>query len=252
MTTVLSCSVALFAGCKPRNEPVEDQTNNAKQESPVQVPLIQAKTIEMKINKPEACDQDGCTQYDIQTVETNVDWINTYFAERIKKAQPMAFSVEPNQPVKMGEGSVAGLSQSSVAVRYLSQWYNVATFKIDSYSYNAGAAHGMYHTEYVNFDLSQKKRISLQDALVKGAEPKVVSQLYDANATWLSDHQIERNKLQLSDNFYYGVKGIVFVYPLYELASYAEGMTELVLPYPVSQSLFKAQYLPSLPNYKKF
>jgi len=133
----------------------------------------------------------------------------------------------------------------------LSQWYKVATFIVDSYTYSAGAAHGLYHKEFVNFDLSLQKRIALQDILIKGTERKVLDALYSANANWLNDHAITRDKLQLSDNFYYGVDGLVFVYPLYELASYAEGMPELILPYRVSQAVIKPEYLPSLPNYKK-
>lgn len=252
IATAVAISMSFLAGCKPRNEPVSDaQAVREDNNSSTSTLLIQSKTVEMKLPKSEACNTDGCTQYDIQTVETNADWINTYFEDRVKKADPVAFSTEPNEKVNLGDGSTAGLSQSSIAVRYISQWYNVATFAIASYTYNAGAAHGLYHTEYVNFDLSQKKRISLQDILVKGAEKKVLNELYDANSIWLSQHSIERDKLQLSDNFYYGANGIVFVYPLYELASYAEGMTELTLPYSVSQPLFKPQYLPSLPNYKK-
>ena len=48
---------------------------------------------------------------------------------------------------------------------------------------------------------------------------------------------------------YYGANGLVFVYPLYELASYAEGMPELVLPYYATAQLIKLEYLPSLPQY---
>ena len=59
---------------------------------------------------------------------------------------------------------------------------------------------------------------------------------------------ITRDKLQLSDNYYYGVNGIVFVYPLYELTSYAEGMPELKLPYQTAKDLIKPEYLPSLPQ----
>jgi hypothetical protein len=44
-------------------------------------------------------------------------------------------------------------------------------------------------------------------------------------------------------------KGVVFVYPLYELASYAEGMSELVLPYQQASGLIKAEYLPSFVDY---
>ena len=80
-------------------------------------------------------------------------------------------------------------------------------------------------------------------------EAKVADALYEANSNWLQQHNIERAKLQLSDNYYYGVNGIVFVYPLYELASYAEGMSELTLPYLMTKDLIKAEYLPSLPEY---
>ena len=91
--------------------------------------------------------------------------------------------------------------------------------------------------------------MALSDILVKGAEQQVLDALYDANTMWLDQHNIERSQLKLSDNFYYGANGLVFVYPLYELASYAEGMTELNLPYTELTQLVKAEYLPSLPHY---
>lgn len=245
-------SIGALTACQPRNEPVADK-DGAKQVATAQaegIPLIQSKAVPMTLTKPEACDAEGCTQYSIQTVETNVDWINQYFAERIKKADPIAFSTAPNEKVNLSEGSEAGLSQSSTAVRYISQWGHIATFALESYSYSAGAAHGMSHVEYVNFDLKAKKRLALQDVLVKGTEAKVLDGLFDANSMWLANHDIEQSKLQLSDNFYYGANGIVFVYPLYELASYAEGMSELTLPYQMAKGLFKPEYFPNLPNYE--
>lgn len=245
-------SISLLTACQPRNEPVQDSDKN-KQAAAVKtdsIPLIESKAAAMKLTKPEACDAEGCTQYSIQTVETNVDWINQYFAERIQKADPIAFSTAPNEKVNLAEGAEPGLGQSTTSVRYISQWGKIATFALESYTYTAGAAHGMYHVEYVNFDLKAKKRLALQDVLLKGAEAKVLSALYDANSMWLEEHNIERGKLQLSDNFYYGASGIVFVYPLYELASYAEGMTELNLPYQMTKGMFKPEYLPNLPNYE--
>ncbi|OTG92056.1 RsiV family protein [Acinetobacter sp. ANC 3813] len=250
MTAIFSLSV--LTACHPRNEPVNDQDPKiqAAEVKAESIPLIESKAVAMTLPKPEACDAEGCTRYSIQTVETNVDWINQYFADRIKKADPIAFSTEPNEKLNLSEGSDAGLSQSTTSVRFISQWGNIATFALESYTYTAGAAHGMYHVEYVNFDLTAKKRLALQDILVKDADRKVLSALYEANTMWLDEHNIERSKLQLSDNFYYGANGIVFVYPLYELASYAEGMTELKLPYPLVKALFKPEYLPNLPSYE--
>ena len=249
ITTILM--VGALTACHPRNEPVEDaSTTQSKQKTTQSVPLIESKSVVVNLPKPQACEAEGCTQYSIQTVETNVDWINQYFLERIKKADPIAFSPEPNEKVDLAQNLEAGVGQSTTSVRYISQWGHIATFAIESYTYAAHAAHGMSHVEYVNFDLNAKKRLALQDVLVKGADAKVLSALFDSNSIWLDNHDIERGKLQLSDNFYYGGNGIVFVYPLYELASYAEGMPELKLPYYSVKGLFKPEYLPNLPNYE--
>ncbi|TCH64365.1 DUF3298 domain-containing protein [Acinetobacter sp. ANC 4862] len=245
----VSFAALVMTGCQERPAPQTEQATTTKQEKSESIPLIQAKVVPVKLTKPEACDADGCMQYDIQTVKTNVKWIDDYFIDRIKKADPIAFSTAPNQKINTAEGANPNLSQSSTYVRFVNQQYDRATFAIQTYTYSSGAAHGMYHQEFVNFDLKTKKRLALQDILLKGTEQQVLDTLYDSNSIWLDQHSIERTKLQLSDNFYFGANGIVFVYPLYELASYAEGMTELNLPYVTLTKLVKAEYLPSLPHY---
>ncbi|WP_425917114.1 DUF3298 domain-containing protein [Acinetobacter sp. TSRC1-2] len=245
----VSFAVLMTTGCQERPAPQAEQAATTKQEKSEFIPLIQAKVVPVKLTKPEACEAEGCMQYDIQTVETKVKWIDAYFIDRVKKADPIAFSTAPNQKINTSEGANPNLSQSSTYIRFVSQQYDQATFAIQTYTYSAGAAHGMYHQEFVNFDLKNKKRLALQDILVKGAEQQVLDSLYDSNSLWLDQHSIEREKLKLSDNFYFGANGIVFVYPLYELASYAEGMTELTLPYVALTKLVKAEYLPSLPKY---
>ena len=249
----LVCTLAIgggvLAGCQPKSDVQPEAVKQQSQNKENAISAIQAKVVPVKLSKPEACDAEGCIQYDIQTVNTNLKWIDDYFIARIKKADPIAFSTEPNQKINTSDGAAPNLSQSSTYVRFVSQYYDQATFAIQSYSYSAGAAHGMYHQEFVNFDLNTKKRLALEDILVKGAEQQVLDALYDANTMWLEQHNIERSQLKLSDNFYYGANGLVFVYPLYELASYAEGMTELNLPYAAMTQLIKAEYLPSLPHY---
>jgi hypothetical protein len=239
----------LLNGCKPLNEPVVDESKQKAVVVDNKLLTIEAKVVPVQLPKLEYCKVDGCTKFNIQTVETNIPWINEYFIARIKKAEELAFSAEPNEPIDLVKHPNAGVSQSSTIARYISQFGNIVTFAIDSYSYSAGDAHGMHHTEYVNFDLKTKKRLSIHDIMVKGKEHEIVSKLYDANSLWLENHVIEKAKLQLSDNFYYGTNGLVFVYPLYELATYSEGISELTLPYRTASVLFKPQYLPSLPSY---
>ena len=244
----LLSSMLMVSACQEKPAPQAEQAATATQHA--EIPLIQAKVERVNVVKKQFCDEDGCTQYDLQTVKSNVPWLDEYFLNRIKKDVPGAFEKDQNhaQAESEAQSSPKGLNQNSIYVRFISQQNNLATFVIQTYTYAAGAAHGMYHNEYVTFDLSTQKRLALTDILKPNVETKVAEQLYDANANWLIQKDITRDKLQLSDNYYYGVNGLVFVYPLYELTSYAEGMPELKLPYQVAKDLIKAEYLPSLPQ----
>ncbi|MFW1965875.1 RsiV family protein [Acinetobacter guillouiae] len=244
----LLSSMLMVSACQEKPAPQAEQAATATQHA--QIPLIQAKVERVNVVKKQFCDEDGCTQYDLQTVKSNVPWLDEYFLNRIKKYVPGAFEKDQNhaQAESEAQSSSKGLNQNSIYVRFISQQNNLATFVIQTYTYAAGAAHGMYHNEYVTFDLTTQKRLALTDILKPNVEAKVAEQLYDANANWLIQKDITRDKLQLSDNYYYGVNGLVFVYPLYELTSYAEGMPELKLPYQVAKDLIKAEYLPSLPQ----
>ncbi len=245
----LLSAIFVLSACQEKPKPQSEQANTTAVKTE-QIPLIQAKVVRVELAKKQFCDEDGCTQYDFQTVQSNVPWIDKYFQDRIKKDVPSAFEKDQTSTeVKHdAQSSPKGLNQSTIYVRFISQQNNLATFVIQTYSYQAGAAHGMYHNEYVTFDLNTQKRLALTDILKPNVEAKVADQLYDANANWLIQKDITRDKLQLSDNYYYGVNGIVFVYPLYELASYAEGMPELRLPYQTAKDLIKPEYLPSLPQ----
>jgi len=247
---MLAAMVAV-SGCQPKSTAKDEQpasSASVKEQKQAEVPVIQAKVVPVKLPKPKVCLEDGCTEYDFQTVQTNQKWINDYFTNRIKKADPNAFANLADKPVEVPEGEPRS-SQSAIYVRYLGQNYNLATFALQTYSYSAGAAHGMSHQEFVNFDLLNKKHITVAELLKPDVEKQLVDALFDANTNWLQDHNISREKLQLSDNYYYGANGIVFVYPVYELASYAEGMTELTLPYFEAAKFIKPEYLPSVPNY---
>lgn len=249
-TTLMVSLVIMVTACQPKVEAPTDKKSATAATSPEQkkpTPYIESKTIVLTPKQPQSCDETGCTRYDFQTVETNHAWINQYFLDRIQKIEPLAFENAKNSTAKRVDEKQ--LNESSIVVRYVGQNQHLASFEMMSYTYSAGAAHGMYHKEFVNFDLKSQKRIALQDLLLPNATQKVIDGLFSTNGTWLSDHSIDPGQLQLSDNFYYGANGIVFVYPLYELASYAEGMSELNLPYFLAKDSIKPEYLPNLPKY---
>lgn len=248
---ILSLLIMVTA-CQPKGETSSDkksETATSFQQQTKISPYIESKTIVLAPKQSQSCDEAGCTRYDFQTVDTNHGWINQYFLDRIQKMEPLAFESAKKPTAQTVDEKQ--LSESSIVVRYVGQNQHLATFEMLTYSYSAGAAHGMYHQEYVNFDLKNNKRIALQDLIASGSEAKLIEALYQNNMTWLDAHSVEQAKLQLSDNFYYGANGITFVYPLYELASYAEGMSELNLPYVSVKDLIKPEYLPNLPQYAK-
>uniref|UniRef100_UPI001BDCDF08 hypothetical protein n=1 Tax=Escherichia coli TaxID=562 RepID=UPI001BDCDF08 len=80
---------------------------------------------------------------------------------------------------------------------------------MQSYSYQAGAAHGMHHQEFVTFDLNSKKRLALQDMLLTDSEAKLVRELFNHNDNWLNEEDIQRDKRRMSNKFYYGANGLV-------------------------------------------
>lgn len=240
--------VGLLSACQPQND-----INAAKSEEttkPAQVtqtlPLIEAKVRPLQLARSIACDEEGCTKYQLYSLDTNVPWISQYFDERMKKANPVAFESSKQAKPQIDENM---LSETLSDVRYVAQRGKYADFVLMYYHYPARAAHGMYHNEYITLDLATKKRVALSDIVVDKTESQLLDALYSANSMWLSDHNISREQLKLTDNYYMSAKGVVFVYPLYELASYAEGMSELVLPYQQANGLIKAEYLPSFVDY---
>lgn len=237
-------SLMLLSGCeKQSTEP--EPTTSATASSPQQVeqvPVIESKTVAVKLPQKVFCEEDECTEYDIATVETNVPWINDYFANRVRKDAPLAFKRSKKQIAS--DVAESATNSNTYVVDYLNQNNQLATFILASSTYSVGAAHGMYHREYVVFDLKTHQRVMAKDLFKPEDQSKVFDAVYQANQDWLQEHGIEAGKLQPTDNFFYSPKGIVFVYPLYELGSYAEGMTELTLPYAMTQGLIKSEYLP--------
>ena len=244
--SVLALSLGLVA-CQPQHapRPSEPQPPQPK------VVLVDSQAMEVKLARNEVCNSKGCTLYDMQSVQTNLPWIDDYFLTRLAELEPDAFASKPDVVVPDIESEKVVLEQNNQFVHYIGQRKNIAMFAIQSYSYGGQLPQSMSHHEYVNFDLDLEKRLSLQDIVIKGQEAALLKLLYDKNYAWLKQRHIELEQLKLSDNFYFSAKGLTLVYPVYELGSYVDGMTELSVPYTLLAKILKPEYLPSLPNYAK-
>lgn len=113
---------------------------------------------------------------------------------------------------------------------------DIATINIYRESYGVGAAHGLYSSEYVNIDVNSGNIIHLNDlvdtnqlgpVIVRAVEDlttnsDVLKALFDQNPERLpvpSDFTIDSTR-----------STITLVYQVYDIASYADGIQEIVLP----------------------
>ncbi|WON93855.1 MULTISPECIES: DUF3298 and DUF4163 domain-containing protein [unclassified Sphingobacterium] len=109
-----------------------------------------------------------------------------------------------------------------------------------------GGAHGDHFTLYSNFDRQSNKPISIDDVIQKENKDKFVkiAEQYFRKQEGLSDDDsfngkyfFEDGKFSLADNFTFEKDDILFYYNVYEIKSYAEGNTELRIPYTTFKHL---------------
>lgn len=120
-------------------------------------------------------------------------------------------------------------------IDYVAQRENIATFTHYRYDY-IGGAHGIYHVAYINFDLNKRRMLTLDDFFTQEKQDKLKDLLWDYyEPRYRTDDGNmgfffqTKDKLYLSQNFYFSNIGINFVYPVYEIGSYADGQKELIL-----------------------
>ncbi len=115
-------------------------------------------------------------------------------------------------------GSIANLSSK------------ILSYQISVSTYMPRAAHGMYGTYYVNYDINSGKVFSLADIFTPQGIEKLPAIIRDeATAMQGSIGQTQIEAIPSGGNFYInGDSDIVFVYQPYEVASYAQG--EIIIP----------------------
>ena len=112
------------------------------------------------------------------------------------------------------------------------------------YDYYSGAAHGMPYTDFRLYDRDTGEELYLDDILAASEEElnaivtRKFEERYDENEVWeerfeyisenagfLEDHHLKAGDYYLTD------EGFVYYFGVYEVASYAEGMPSVLIPY---------------------
>ena len=112
------------------------------------------------------------------------------------------------------------------------------------YDYYSGAAHGMPYTDFRLYDRETGEELYLDDILASSEEElnAIVTRMFEErhdgdeiwewgleyiseNAGFMEDHHLKAGDYYLTD------EGLVYYFGAYEVASYAEGMPEVLIPY---------------------
>lgn len=127
--------------------------------------------------------------------------------------------------------------------------YNLVVLKLSSESY-LGGAHGAYSTEYKVFDTKKKLQLKAEDIFnmenltsiaydyfltERGISKKEVN--VKDEGFWFKD-----DKFHLNNNFTIDEKNITFIFNPYEIASYADGQIEVVVPLSKLDEVIKEEY----------
>jgi len=116
----------------------------------------------------------------------------------------------------------------------------IITIETFNYAYTGGA-HGNYGTVFYNFDVATGAIIDLKKLLVVNyesalkaiAEPLFKKAYLEEGMTKYSEagFYFEHDVFTLTDNFAITKEGLKFVYNPYEVAPYALGQQEIIIPY---------------------
>ena len=114
-----------------------------------------------------------------------------------------------------------------------------------------GGAHGSYFTEYHLFDPASERPLTITDFLKNTSDTTALKTIAQASGVWLNGKGepsfLESDEVPFFlnwDNFYFNKQGMVFKYQIYEVASYAEGSFDLLMPFEKLRGVLKTDYLP--------
>lgn len=156
------------------------------------------------------------------------DFIQSYMNDKDRKTnKDLVYTLESNASVIRQDSSLV-------------------TIQIDRYV-EAGGAHGSNHTDFINWNTRSNKVITLdaifiggyKDQLTEVAEKTFRSEEKLGDTASLKNYFFKGGKFALNNNFLITPVGVRFLYNEYEIKPYADGQTELLIPYAQIKSLLR-------------
>ena len=179
-------------------------------------------------------------------LKTNIDWLDELlwtelvkneFGENAPKTRDQMLSkyktIWNDVKESLEKEPELGFS-SNTWMMFVGQKEKLATFAIRYYSYTGGA-HGLGGSEYLTIDMTTHKVLTLSDIIEQKKLPEVKELLWSfyTDSGRIKDEEAftKKTDFDVSKNFYLAHDGIHFIYHEYEIASYAAGEQDLVIPW---------------------
>ena len=189
---------------------------------------------------------EGEVNISLLGLKTNVAWLNDLlwselvkndFGENVSKTRDQMLSkyktIWNDVKESLEKEPELGFSRNSW-MTFVGQKEKLATFAIRYYSYTGGA-HGLGGSEYLTIDMTTHKVLTLSDIIEQKKLPEVKELLWSfyTDSGRIKDEEAftKKTDFDVSKNFYLAHDGIHFIYHVYEIASYAEGEQDLVIPW---------------------
>ena len=189
---------------------------------------------------------EGEVSISLLGLKTNVAWLNDLlwselvkkeFGENAPKTRDQVRSeyqtILNDVKASLEKEHELGFSRN-VWITFVGQKEKLATFAIRYYSYT-GEPHSVGGSEYLTVDMTTHKVLTLSDIIEQKKLPEVKELLW---SFYTDDGRIKdeeaftkKTDFDVSKNFYLAHDGIHFIYHVYEIASYAEGEQDLVIPW---------------------
>lgn len=131
---------------------------------------------------------------------------------------------------------------------------SITVIELDTWQYMTGMAHGISATQFLNWDNSTGKVLSLDDVLRPGKRRDYVAALQQAHSRWLAANPeitgdtnayVRQWPFQDSSNFGFIDQGLLVKYDSYQIAPYSAGQPELIIPYSALRGILRPEFLPS-------
>ena len=189
---------------------------------------------------------EGEVNISLLGLKTNVAWLNDLlwselvkndFGENVSKTRDQMLSkyktIWNDVKESLEKEPELGFS-SNTWMMFVGQKEKLATFAMGYYSYTGGT-HGVEGNEYLTVDMTTHKVLTLPDIIDQKKLPEVKELLWsfytNFGSTKDEDAFTKKTDFDVPENFYLAHDGIHFIYHEYEIASYAEGEQDLVIPW---------------------